>query len=102
MLSGEEGKTVNDSVSLERPLADSDRLEVTIKHEGQTAIQPPSGWTLTPDDIVETRRLSQSQSMHFPCDADTTRRLEQLKYVVDGRSRVSWWRRLLRRLKRPA
>lgn len=87
-------------VSFERPLASGDRLEVTVKGEGETTFQPPSGWTLTTDDIVETRCLSQPQSMYFPVDPDTTQRLEQLKYVVNGLSPLPWTRRFIRWLKR--
>lgn len=56
VLSGEEGEAaMSKSVSFERPLADGDRLEVTIKSEDKTTFQPPSGWTLTADDLIETR-----------------------------------------------
>lgn len=97
MLSGEEGEAaMNKSVSLERPLADDDRLEVTVKGEGKSMFQPPSGWMLTADDIVETRCLSQSQSMYFPVDPDTTERLQR---VLSGGRKLSRWERLLRRLK---
>lgn len=82
-------------VSFERPLADDERLTATVELEGPTTWQPPSGWTLTADDLIETRCLSQSQSMRFPCDADTTRRLE---WVIAGGQRLSLLRRLLRRI----
>lgn len=92
------------SASFERPLQDGDKLVVTIESDETTFIAP-SGWTLSTDDIIETRHLSQSQSMRFPADVDTTRRLdnvihsEPVKWVIDGKERLGWFRRLIRWLK---
>ena len=35
--------------------------------------------------------------MRFPCDPDTTRRLERVrKLTLDTETPISWWRRVLR------
>jgi hypothetical protein len=54
---------------------------------------------VTPNDLIETRRLEQKLSMRFPTDPDTTAKLRAAcKVVLVIDAPLPWHRRLLRRL----
>lgn len=78
------------SVSFERPLADGDKLVVTIELDGEATIQPPSGWTLSVDDLIETRHGGE-RMLTSP---------KEFKWLLDGRKKTPRWRKVLRWLRR--
>lgn len=56
----------------------------------------PKPLRLTIEDQTQTRIYQTKQSMRFPCDADTTRRLN---WLLEHDEPLPWYRRLLRWLK---
>lgn len=70
---------------------------MTEKKSYQMIPQSPKRLLLTINDQIETRIYQTKQSMRFPVDEETTRRL---KWLLENGERLPWYRRLLRLLRR--